>query len=135
MSRTGKIVCYDEITGRGALTDTTYSEKLYKFVQPGYQAGQIVIYTTTNLNPITGHRECDLIAPKLWGGIKRVCGYLHFHTPKLYEEISVVSNERVLKLSSQYTALDVDKFMDKHKELIEDLQNGPQYPDIKWVKE
>jgi len=67
-NRTGKIVYLCENTGRGALVDDVYGEKLYKFVATGYQAGQYVLYVTTNLNPITGHAECGIVAPKLYKG-------------------------------------------------------------------
>jgi len=70
--RIGKIVIYDKVTGRGSLVDKTYGEKLYNFVVRDVQAGQYVIYETTNLNPITGYRECQVIAPKLWAGIMTI---------------------------------------------------------------
>ncbi len=66
--RVGKIVNYNKEDGRGALVDTVYNYKGYKFVNKGYQAGQYVIYDTEHLNPITGYRECIILAPKLWEG-------------------------------------------------------------------
>jgi len=72
MNRIGKIVYICENTGRGALVDDLYHDKLYKFIATDYEAGQYVIYDTTNLNPITGYRECTLIAPKLWEGTNSI---------------------------------------------------------------
>ena len=65
--RIGKIVRLDD-DGRGALVDTRYRQKGYHFIASGYRAGQCVIYTTTDLNPLTGFSECEIIAPKLWPG-------------------------------------------------------------------
>lgn len=70
MSRVGKIISYNSETGRGDLVDNRYHDRIYKFVATGYIAGQYVIYETTDLNPITGHQECSLVAPKLWRGVQ-----------------------------------------------------------------
>ena len=97
MSRVGRIVYYDEITGRGALTDDIYGEKLYKFQQKGYQAGQMVIYVTTNMNPITGYRACGIVAPKLWKGIS---GYRRSMS-EISEDVKL-NNDRYKVLLQQY---------------------------------